>query len=220
MVTPFALPLLVFILAVFVFLYVYFQASVREVNRLNAISRSPVYSSVNDALNGLPTIRAFSSEWHAIQRHQQRLDANVILSLLDPSMNRWLTIRLDILAGMVFFVATVLMIEQKNDVSVMGFALFYVLNLTSVATISFRSISEAEKCFNAVERVAEYAKLEEEADGNIPGSVPDHWPKRGRLEFAHIEMRYRPGLPLVLKGISAVIEPGQRIGIVGRTGAG
>ena len=135
-------------------------------------------------------------------------------------MNRWLTVRLDMLAGMVVFVATVLLIEQKSDVSVMGFALFYLLNLTSIATLAFRYVSEAEKCFNAVERVAEYAKLEEEADGNIPGSVPDPWPKRGRLEFAHVQMRYRQGLPLVLKGISAVIEPGQRIGIVGRTGAG
>jgi hypothetical protein len=50
-VTPFVLPILVPVLLMFYMLYVYFQASVREVKRLDALSRSPIFTTVSDAIN-------------------------------------------------------------------------------------------------------------------------------------------------------------------------
>ena len=65
------------------------QASVREVKRLDAISRSPVYSSIGEELAGLATIRAYRAEPRLIERNADLLDASVIYSLVNQSMNRY-----------------------------------------------------------------------------------------------------------------------------------
>ena len=63
--------------------------------------------------------------------------------------------------------------------------------------------------------------MEQEAAHEIPESKPrPEWPETGAIEFKDLEMRYRPGLPNVLHGISMSIRGGEKIGIVGRTGAG
>ena len=64
------------------------QASVREVKRLDSISRSPVYSSLGEALAGLPTIRAYRAEDRLAKRNAALVDASVVMSLVNMSMNR------------------------------------------------------------------------------------------------------------------------------------
>lgn len=86
--TPLALPMLVPIMLLFYWLYVYFQTTVREIKRLDSLSRSPVYGSINEALNGLATIRAFGAEKRLIARHSQFVNDNVVMSLANQSMNR------------------------------------------------------------------------------------------------------------------------------------
>ena len=218
--TPLTLPFLVPMILLFYFLYSYFQSAAREIKRLDAISRSPVYSSINDALNGLATIRAFSSEQRMIERHMQLVDDNVIMSLLNQSINRWLSVRLETLGGLAAFAAAALSVEQGQDSPMMGLVMSYALSITAATSMTVRLASLAETIFNAVERVAEYAELEEEAPAEIRGSTPDDWPDRGGVTFSDVQMSYRPGLPLVLKGLSAEIAPKQRVGVVGRTGAG
>jgi ABC-type multidrug transport system, ATPase and permease components len=73
---------------------------------------------------------------------------------------------------------------------------------------------------NATERVHYYGtELEEEAPMHGV-EVSSSWPEKGRIVFQDAQMRYRDGLPLVLKGLSMDVQGGERIGIVGRTGAG
>lgn len=204
----------------FYFLYIYFQSTAREIKRLDAISRSPVYSSINDALNGLATIRAFSSEKRMIERHMALVDDNVIMALLNQSINRWLSIRLETLGALSALAAALLTVEQGRNSSIMGLTISYALMITEYTSISVRLASLAETIFNSVERVAEYSELEEEADAEIPGSTSDSWPDEGGVAFHNVKMSYRPGLPLVLKGLSADIKPRERVGVVGRTGAG
>jgi ATP-binding cassette subfamily C (CFTR/MRP) protein 1 len=74
---------------------------------------------------------------------------------------------------------------------------------------------------NSVERMVHYAWLPEE--GVIVDKtrrVPPSWPSAGAVKFYNVDFAYRPGLPLVLKGVSFTIKPGEKVGIVGRTGAG
>ena len=80
-----------------------------------------------------------------------------------------------------------------------------------------RLTTEMETEMVSVERVVEYSKLEEEAPNKIENNRPPaNWPDKGRIEFKDYQLRYRTGLDLVIKGISLVIEPNQKIGIVGR----
>lgn len=67
----------------------------------------------------------------------------------------------------------------------------------------------------------EYGRLpqEPEAPAN-PTPIPPHWPVEGKIEFKDVFVQYRPGLDPVLKDINCTIMPGEKVGIVGRTGAG
>lgn len=77
---------------------------------------------------------------------------------------------------------------------------------------------------NAVERIVHYTQddlIDQEAPHIIEDRrPPPDWPRGGAVQFKDVTLRYRPGLPLVLNGVSMDIRSGEKIGVVGRTGAG
>ena len=85
-----------------------------------------------------------------------------------------------------------------------------------------RQSAETEILMNAVERLLKYAyDLQQEAPSRVPGhEPPPDWPSYGKIDFTNLEIRYRPDLPPALNGINLQVHAGERIGIVGRTGAG
>ena len=81
--------------------------------------------------------------------------------------------------------------------------------------------SEIETNMVGVERIKEYQEIEEEAPLLMPEQdPPENWPEFGVVKFDNYQTRYREGLDLVLKGIDCQIRSGEKVGIVGRTGAG
>lgn len=81
--------------------------------------------------------------------------------------------------------------------------------------------SDVETNIVAVERIKEYGESPQEAPWEIPNKNPSSaWPEHGSVEFKNYAVRYRPGLDLVLKGVDFHIKGGEKVGIVGRTGAG
>lgn len=78
-----------------------------------------------------------------------------------------------------------------------------------------------EQEMNSIERVKKYATLAQEADSVLPGDTAlEHWPTAGAITFSNVEFKYRPDLPLVLKGLTFDVKAGEKVGIIGRTGAG
>ena len=111
--------------------------------------------------------------------------------------------------------------DQAALAATMGLILSYALTITMLMTMLLRLASNAENSFNAVERVGSYADLAPEAPPVIDdGRPPPGWPKVGAVVFEDVVMRYRPDLPPVLRGFSADVRGGEKIGVVGRTGAG
>lgn len=105
--------------------------------------------------------------------------------------------------------------------STMGLLLSYTLNITNLLSGVLRQASRAENSLNAVERVDTYINLETEAPGVIETNrPPPGWPTSGSIEFEDVVLRYRPELPPVLHGLSFTVPPTEKIGVVGRTGAG
>lgn len=74
----------------------------------------------------------------------------------------------------------------------------------------------------SVERVVEYTKIEEEMhlDNGGKNSLPEGWPTEGRIDFQNVSLRYNPAKEAILKNLNFVILPKEKVGIVGRTGAG
>ncbi|KAG6543930.1 hypothetical protein Mapa_014771 [Marchantia paleacea] len=208
--------------------YLYFQTTAREVKRLDSITRSPVYAQFGEALNGLSTIRAYQAHDRMARINGQSMDINARFTLTTMGSNRWLGVRLEFIGGMMIWLTASLAVfsnarssNQKAFAPQMGLLLSYTLNITSAMTAVLRLASLAENSFNAVERVGTYADLEPEAPLVIENHrPPPGWPSAGAVEYKDVVMRYRPDLPPVLHGISLKIRPMEKIGVVGRTGAG
>uniref|UniRef100_A0ACD5UVY2 Uncharacterized protein n=1 Tax=Avena sativa TaxID=4498 RepID=A0ACD5UVY2_AVESA len=216
------------LLILFYAAYLYYQATSREVKRMDSITRSPVYAQFSEALNGLSTIRAYKAYDRMSNINGKSMDNNIRFTLVNMSSNRWLAIRLETLGGiMIWFTATFAVMQnqraenQKAFASTMGLLLTYTLNITNLLTAVLRLASLAENSMNAVERVGTYIELPSEAPPVIEDSrPPPGWPSSGIIKFEDVVLRYRPELPPVLHGISFIINGGEKVGIVGRTGAG
>ncbi|XP_024046310.1 ABC transporter C family member 2 isoform X2 [Citrus clementina] len=216
------------LLVLFYAAYLYYQSTAREVKRLDSITRSPVYAQFGEALNGLSTIRAYKAYDRMADINGKSMDKNIRYTLVNMGANRWLAIRLEIVGGlMIWLTATFAVVQngsaenQEAFASTMGLLLSYALNITSLLTAVLRLASLAENSLNAVERVGNYIELPSEAplviESNRP---PPGWPSSGSIKFEDVVLRYRPELPPVLHGLSFTIPPSDKVGIVGRTGAG
>ncbi|KAF8922710.1 ABC protein [Mucidula mucida] len=221
-----------FIIAAFiiVFGYVYFssfyRSSAREMKRLDGMLRSLLYAHFSESLTGLPTIRCYGEIDRFNRENEFYIDLENRALLLTVTNQRWLAVRLDALGGVLVFCVAVFAVVGVSGINPaqIGLVLTYSTTLTQLCSMVTRQSAEVEGYMNAVERVVNFSQgnvIEQEAPHFIEATKPPpHWPDRGALKFDNVQMSYRPGLPKVLKGISMDIRGGEKIGIVGRTGAG
>ncbi|RPD60042.1 metal resistance protein YCF1 [Lentinus tigrinus ALCF2SS1-7] len=203
---------------------IYYLATSRELKRLDAVSRSPIFAWFSESLNGLSTIRAFGQQQLFIANNERRVDRNQICYLPSISVNRWLAVRLEFVGATIIFIAAILsivaLVTTGVDAGLVGFVLSYALNTTGSLNWLVRSASEVEQNIVSVERILHYIELPPEAPWEVPQNVPEHWPTQGEVEFRQYSARYRPELDLVLKDLNVKIKGHEKIGIVGRTGSG
>ncbi|XP_027190434.1 ABC transporter C family member 12-like [Cicer arietinum] len=156
------------------------------------------------------------------------MDNNIRFTLVNTSSNRWLTIRLESLGGLlIWLIATFAVLQNARSenpakmASTMGLLLSYTLNITNLLSGVRRQASKAENSLNSVERIDTYINLETEGLGIIETNrPPPGWPTSGSIEFENVVLSYRPELPPVLHGLSFTVPSTEKIGVVGRTGAG
>lgn len=221
-------PFLVFI-APLAFLYLYYQRrylrTSRELKRLDSVSKSPIYVHFQESLGGISTIRAYGQQDRFTFINQSSMDANLKAYFPSFSANRWLAVRLEFIGSVIILCASGLSIAMIGSGHVtagtIGLAMSYALQITQSLNWIVRMTVEVETNIVSVERVLEYSNLPSEA----PAIIEDHrppatWPSSGEVEFKDYSVRYRPELDLVLKDINLKFKPQEKIGIVGRTGAG
>ena len=207
---------------VFVFSANYYRASAREVKRIESVKRSFVFARFGEGVSGVASIRAYGLQKRFTADLRHVLDDMNSAYYLTFSNQRWLSLRLDAIGNVLVFVTGILVVTSRFNVSpsISGLVLSYILAIVQMMQFSVRQLSEVENAMNSTERLHYYGSaLEEEAPLHA-APVPASWPEHGQISFSDVQMRYRPGLPLVLQGFSMDIRSGERIGIVGRTGAG
>ncbi|SPQ99729.1 unnamed protein product (mitochondrion) [Plasmodiophora brassicae] len=224
---PLLLVAIVPVAVLFWIVWRHFTMSSREIQRLDSISRSPVYTHFSQCLNGIASIRAYRGEEAAAKSNAERIDNNLRFLLVSFSSNRWLSLRLELLGGAVVFGCALFIVLPVRGVDAVmtgalaGLLLTYALQLTGLLNRNVRLGSMAENHFNSIERILYYTEVPQEAPLLIEDRRPPaEWPQAGRVQFVNACMRYREGLPLVLNDLSVDIPGGARVGIVGRTGAG
>ncbi|TDZ34577.1 Multidrug resistance protein fer6 [Colletotrichum spinosum] len=211
-------PLFVF----FVLAASYYRASAREVKRFESVLRSTVFAKFGEGLSGVASIRAYGLKAHFIGDLRRSIDEMNAAYYLTFSNQRWLSVRLDLIGNLLVFTTGILVVTSRFSVSpsIGGLVLSYILGIVQMIQFTVRQLAEVENGMNAVERIQYYGtQLEEEAPLHTVEVRPS-WPERGEIVFDKVEMRYRANLPLVLSGLSIHVRGGERIGIVGRTGAG
>ena len=171
-------------------------------------------------------IRAYEKQEQFIQKNYQLLDLNQRAYFIISSSNCWLGIRLEFAGTVIIGAAALLSVIGKNPASTLftsmaGLAISYSLDTTQSLNWLVRQVTDMETQIVSVERIQEYAELPSEAPSHIEATAPQaSWPSRGDVVIEDMSMRYRPELDPVLKHISLHIAPGEKVGVVGRTGAG
>ncbi|EKM58258.1 uncharacterized protein PHACADRAFT_171522 [Phanerochaete carnosa HHB-10118-sp] len=216
----------VFIAIGYSYLSAFYRESARELKRIDAMLRSFLYSHFAESLSGLPTIRSYGEISRFVHDNEYYTDLEDRAAFLTVTNQRWLAIRLDFLGALMSFVVAMLAVAAVSGINSaqIGLVLTYTTSLTQQGSVVTRTSAEVENYMAAVETLTHYSHgnyVEPEAPHEVPEKKPPaDWPQQGAIKFNNIVMRYRPGLPYVLKGLTFNIRGGEKIGVVGRTGAG
>ena len=206
----------------FLFSASYYRASAREIKRHEAVLRSGVFARFSEAVSGTSSIRAYGLQDHFTVGLKREVDQMNSAYYLTFSNQRWLSVRLDAIGNLLVFTTGILVVTSRFNVSpsIAGLVLSYILSIVQMIQFTVRQLAEVENAMVSTERLHYYGtELDEEPPLHLKG-VPDSWPEKGEIVFNEVQMRYREGLPLVLQGLNMTVAGGERIGIVGRTGAG
>lgn len=224
--TPAFIALIVPLGGVYLYIQRYYLRTSRELKRLDSISRSPVYAHFQESLSGISTIRAYQQSKRFAMESEWRVDANLRAYFPSINANRWLAVRLEFIGSIIILAAAGLAIISVSSGSLLsagsvGLAMSYALQITQSLNWIVRQTVEVETNIVSVERVLEYARLPSEAPEIISKHRPPvSWPSKGAVSFNNYSTRYREGLDLVLKNVDLSIKSHEKIGVVGRTGAG
>ena len=233
------------------FIRYHFARCLRDLKRIEGVTRSPIYSQLSSTIYGVKVIRSYHAEKIAHNEFHRHLDDNTRVNYLLLTMNRWVAIRFDWIAFAFISIITILamvarLTQQAFSAADIALTLSFGLNLMGLVqwTIRFveqklnrlrvmvdifvihsRQSVEVETQMTAVERVLEYCALEQEPPAQLPPhlpSPPSNWPTHGRIIFDNVSMSHstNSSISLALNRISLSINPAEKIGIVGRTGAG
>lgn len=206
----------------FLFAASYYRSSAREIKRHEAVLRSTVFARFSESISGVASIRAYGLQAYFTTRLRDAIDQMDSAYFLTFANQRWLSTRLDAIGNLLVFVTGILVVTNRFNVnpSIAGLVLSYILAIVQMIQFTVRQLAEVENNMNATERLHYYgSELDQEAALKAR-EVPESWPQTGSITFSKVEMRYRSELPLVLHGLDFHVNGGERIGIVGRTGAG
>ncbi|CAF3938744.1 unnamed protein product [Rotaria sp. Silwood1] len=220
---PWALLILIIIIPMLLWLRRIYVRTSREIKRLESVSRSPIYALFSSSLSGLMTIRTFEVENHFLNSFIYKNNTNTRALFIFIALTRWFGLRLDLMTCSITFLTAILSItlRQNMDASSVALGLAYAINLLDLFQGGVRQSAATENYMISTERIDEYSHIPPES-GFYKEELekPSNWPTEGRIEFDDYKLSYRPELEPVLKGINLKIEPRNKIGIIGRTGAG
>ncbi|XP_035697627.1 multidrug resistance-associated protein 4-like [Branchiostoma floridae] len=213
-----AIPLFV----AFILMYIYFIPVARHLARLDATNSSPIYTHASSVMDGLWTIRALSAQENFKKRFRAIVDRHNEVEFLDMATEAWYEVRMELLNAVFVTCVTFLCIFSAESLGagIVGLTLTYALSMDEHCEEIVESMTEMEGVMIHAERVLEYVELEPEAPWETDHKPPPGWPSYGAIDLDGVYLSYDEHDPPVLRNINLNIVGGEKVGIVGRTGAG
>ncbi|KAL5011003.1 hypothetical protein ScPMuIL_013308 [Solemya velum] len=212
--TPIFMSLLLPLGILYILIQRFYVATSRQLRRLGSTTRSPIYNNFSETLTGSHVIRAFGMQNSFINTSADRVDKNQQYIYATYSSNRWLGFRLEFVGNIVIFGAAMFAVYSKGSISgsIVGLSISYALEITQTLNWFVRMTSEFETKVIAIERIKDYSDHPREAELILEDKRPHpSWPDSGVVEFKNFSTRYREGLELVLKNITAHIKSGEKV---------
>ncbi|KAL5284865.1 ABCC4.2 family protein [Megaselia abdita] len=225
MVNPIYIVPTLFLAVIFYFLRVFYLKTSMDVKRIEGITRSPIYSHLGTSLNGLSTIRSFKAQNSLIKDFDNYQDHHSSAYYMFISTSSAFGFWLDCfcVAYLAIITLSFFFMPNENGGNV-GLVITQAIGLTGMVQWGIRQSAELENTMTSVERITEYDTIDPEGDlDSTPDKKPPkEWPEDGLVKFDHLSLRYFPDpkSEKVLKNLTFTILPKEKVGIVGRTGAG
>lgn len=229
--TPIFLVIVIPFLIIYGFIQRLYVAATRQLKRLESVSRSPIFTHFSETISGVSTLKAYGAMNRFIDESDRRVDDNTVCYYPNAVANCWLAVRLEFMACFLVFFAALFAVISKSTAEGeagglsgggIGLSLSYALNVTLALNMCVRMYAELETNIVSVERISEYTEIPPEAAWfrKADEKLSAEWPEKGEISFEAYGTRYRPGLDLVLRSVDLTTGRGEKVGIVGRTGAG
>ncbi|XP_074031098.1 probable multidrug resistance-associated protein lethal(2)03659 isoform X2 [Leptinotarsa decemlineata] len=215
----FLLPVVILIILLY-FLRRFYISTGRNIKRLDASTRSPFIGHFNATMEGLTTVRAYEKEPLLIEEFDRHLDHHTSAYYMMICTSRAFGFTIDMICSTLLSAVVVhfVFFNPDSPVGSVALAISQANALMGLLQGTVRMYSEIENNMTAIERVLEYSDIETE--NRKKGLVKDNWPDKGMIEFKDLSLTYTTTKQQVLKGLNFVLQPREKIGIVGRTGAG
>ncbi|KAI8711511.1 hypothetical protein NCS52_01414900 [Fusarium sp. LHS14.1] len=199
-----------------------YLGGLRELRHLDVASRSPLLTFLQEAQTNRVLFSAHGLVKARQNQFQKKLQEN--LSALFPlsCIDLWLEVRLQLISIVFQLSALGAMMASSIPLSTVGFVMTFAFQVTGTLSNVAQFTAQFETDAVSLTRIDSYSRTTNSSESRINGSGSDgrNWPSLGTVEYKSVSARHRPGLPLSLKSISFHVKPGEKIAVVGRTGAG
>ncbi|XP_015688097.2 putative ABC transporter C family member 15 [Oryza brachyantha] len=216
--------LFLIIIAISTWYQSYYISSARELARMVGIRKAPVLHHFSETVSGAATIRCFNQGQKFLRKSLVLIDDYSRITFHNSATVEWLCIRINFLFNLVFFVMLLILVSLPRntiDPSLAGLAATYGLNLNVLQAWVIWNLCNVENKMISVERILQFSNIPSEAPLVIEDCRPrETWPWCGTIQIDALQVRYKPDMPMVLKGISCTFPGERKIGVVGRTGSG
>lgn len=223
---PWNICVLIPITLIYWLILLYYRKTAVDLQRLDAVSRSPVQSRLSEAIDGSTIIKVFGRIDYFENIFRESLDDNTSAMLNFMAAQRYLGSRFQVLGSFLVLFAAAFVVSYNDklrlETGLIAMLVIWTSNFTITLSFFSQAVSESEAYLTSVERARDMAELPQESEYETIDKykVPSDWPREGKLQFNDVCLSYRPGLPFALNQLSFTANAGERVGIVGRTGAG
>ncbi|EGZ11462.1 abcc transporter [Phytophthora sojae] len=217
--------LLIPVIAVYAAVGSFYISPARELQRISKTTLAPVLNHMSESVDGVSVVRAFGQVQRFFQTSSAKLDANHKIWYAQVYVSQWFSLRIQLVGSLLLLVVTssLLLLHRQLNVALIGLAFSYSLKIAANLEGIILSLTRIETIMVSPERMQEYIDIDQEAPDRITMMDPPaqlDWPSTGAIVFDKVSFRYKDGGDLVLRNLSFAVQGGQKIGIVGRTGAG